>query len=289
MPVSLPVLILFVSSIGWGLTWLPLDYLGKSGVQGPLLILVAFGGAVVFLLPVLLIQYKAWRAQWQLLGLIVIFGGFANLAFQTSLYHGEVIRVMILFYLLPVWGVLGGRIFLGERIDALRVTAVIAALGGAFLILDGPDLIRQLPGWVDLLALGSGFAFAMNNLVFRFAQDIPVGSKVSAMFIGVVIFISVYLLFFEPDSSGLTVANVGLTLLYGIAGITLITFGTQWGVTQLEAGRASIIIVMELVAAIVSAVWLLNQSLGAMELTGIALVMSAALIEGMRGSQVAEA
>ena len=289
MPVSLPVLILFVSSIGWGLTWLPLDYLGKSGVQGPLLILVAFGGAVVFLLPVLLIQYKAWRAQWQLLGLIVIFGGFANLAFQTSLYHGEVIRVMILFYLLPVWGVLGGRIFLGERIDALRVTAVIAALGGAFLILDGPDLIRQLPGWVDLLALGSGFAFAMNNLVFRFAQDIPVGSKVSAMFIGVVIFISVYLLFFEPDSSGLTVANVGLTLLYGIAGITLITFGTQWGVTQLEAGRASIIMVMELVAAIVSAVWLLNQSLGAMELTGIALVMSAALIEGMRGSQVAEA
>ncbi len=289
MPVSLPVLILFVSSIGWGLTWLPLDYLGKSGVQGPLLILVAFGGAVIFLLPVLLIQYKAWRAQWQLLGLIVIFGGFANLAFQTSLYHGEVIRVMILFYLLPVWGVLGGRIFLGERIDALRVTAVIAALGGAFLILDGPDLIRQLPGWVDLLALGSGFAFAMNNLVFRFAQDIPVGSKVSAMFIGVVIFISVYLLFFEPDSSGLTVANVGLTLLYGIAGITLITFGTQWGVTQLEAGRASIIMVMELVAAIVSAVWLLNQSLGAMELTGIALVMSAALIEGMRGSQVAEA
>jgi drug/metabolite transporter (DMT)-like permease len=268
---------------------LPLDYLGKSGVQGPLLILVAFGGAVVFLLPVLLIQYKAWRPQWQLLGLIVIFGGFANLAFQTSLYHGEVIRVMILFYLLPVWGVLGGRIFLGERIDALRVTAVIAALGGAFLILDGPDLIRQLPGWVDLLALGSGFAFAMNNLVFRFAQDIPVGSKVSAMFIGVVIFISVYLLFFEPDSSGLTVANVGLTLLYGIAGITLITFGTQWGVTQLEAGRASIIMVMELVAAIVSAVWLLNQSLGAMELTGIALVMSAALIEGMRGSQVAEA
>ena len=289
MPVSLPVLILFVSSIGWGLTWLPLDYLGKSGVQGPLLILVAFGGAVVFLLPVLLIQYKAWRPQWQLLGLIVIFGGFANLAFQTSLYHGEVIRVMILFYLLPVWGVLGGRIFLGERIDALRVTAVIAALGGAFLILDGPDLIRQLPGWVDLLALGSGFAFAMNNLVFRFAQDIPVGSKVSAMFIGVVIFISVYLLFFEPDSSGLTVANVGLTLLYGIAGITLITFGTQWGVTQLEAGRASIIMVMELVAAIVSAVWLLNQSLGAMELTGIALVMSAALIEGMRGSQVVEA
>ena len=289
MPVSLPVLILFVSSIGWGLTWLPLDYLGKSGVQGPLLILVAFGGAVVFLLPVLLIQYKEWRPQWQLLGLIVIFGGFANLAFQTSLYHGEVIRVMILFYLLPVWGVLGGRIVLGERIDALRVTAVIAALGGAFLILDGPDLIRQLPGWVDLLALGSGFAFAMNNLVFRFAQDIPVGSKVSAMFIGVVIFISVYLLFFEPDSSGLTVANVGLTLLYGIAGITLITFGTQWGVTQLEAGRASIIMVMELVAAIVSAVWLLNQSLGAMELTGIALVMSAALIEGMRGSQVAEA
>jgi drug/metabolite transporter (DMT)-like permease len=285
MSAWLPVVVLLFSSIGWGLTWLPLAYLGNAGVAGPPLILVAFGAAALGLLPVLVIQSDRWRGQLRYLVLIAVFGGYANMAFQSSLYHGEVIRVMILFYLLPVWGVLGGRLFLGERIDAVRVAAVIGALGGAYLLLGGPGLFDQLPSWVDLLAVSSGFAFAMNNLVFRYAQQIPVGSKVSAMFLGVVAFIALYMLAENRVPVDIAPANLVLTMLYGICWVTLITFGTQWGVTRLEAGRASILIVMELVAAVISSVWLLNQSLSRMEVTGIVLVVAAALAEGARAGK----
>ena len=75
---------------------------------------------------------------------------------------------------------------------------------------------------------------------------------------------------------------------YGIVWLMLITLGTQWGVTHLEAGRASIIIVMELVVAVISAVIILNQPLSLVEITGALLVIAAAILEGFR-EEAAEA
>ena len=147
---SLPVIVLFISSVGWGLTWLPIKYLNAQGIEGPLLVLVAFTAASLCLLPFFFRQRHQWLPQLNIVLLIALFGGFANLAFQVAIYHGDVIRVMILFYLLPVWSVLGGVLFLKETIDAKRIFTVIAALLGAFLILGGSSLFQQLPGWIDL-------------------------------------------------------------------------------------------------------------------------------------------
>ena len=59
-------------------------------------------------------------------------GGVANASFQTALAHGEVARVMILFYMLPIWSVLGGCIFLKEKFDLTRALALGACvIGGA--------------------------------------------------------------------------------------------------------------------------------------------------------------
>jgi drug/metabolite transporter (DMT)-like permease len=282
MGVSAPVLVLFLSSIGWGLTWLPLKYLNQQGMQGPQLVFVAFTAAALMLLPAFARQRASWSGQLRYLLLIALFGGFANLSFQIALYEGEVIRVMILFYLLPVWSVLGGRVFLGERIDALRVVTVCGALLGAFLILGGFGVFDARPGWVDLLAIASGMTFALNNIVFRATQDLPVTSKVTAVFIGCAALVGGYLLFSAPPTTVQTPVALLLTMLYGVLWLTLITFGTQWGVTRLEAGRASIIIIMELVTAVVSASLLLGESLTPTERVGGLLVVSAVFIETVR-------
>jgi len=282
---SLPVVVLLFSSTGWGLTWLPLRYFESVGLEGPLLIYIAFASAVMFLLPIFMQQINYWKKGLHLLLLIALFGGIANLSFQSALYYGDVVRVMILFYLLPIWSVLGGRLFLGEPIDTLRIVTLAAAIGGGFLILGGLGIFTRPPDIIDMLAIISGFAFAMNNLVFRAAQSIPVISKVAAMFIGVSVFIGLFLVFdgeaIDMPSSQTTV----LAVLYGVAWLLLITFGTQWGVTHLDAGRASIIIVMELVVAVISAVIILDQPLSAVEMAGAGLVIVAALLEGAREEQ----
>ena len=283
MAIPLPVLVLFFSSVGWGLTWLPLKYLNRQGMQGPPLVLVAFAAAAVALLPVFIRQRRHWRGKAGSLALIALFGGFANLSFQIALVQGEVIRVMILFYLLPVWSVLGGRLFLGERIDALRVVSVVVALLGAFLILGGTALLRTSPGWVDLLAIASGVSFAMNNIVFRATQSLPVTSKVTAVFAGCALMVGGYLLFAAPaPQATFTWPALMLTVLYGVIWLMLITFGTQWGVTRLEAGHASLIIIMELVVAVLSASLLLGETLSPPELAGGFLIAGTVIFETLR-------
>lgn len=282
MGATLPVLVLLISSVGWGLTWLPLKYLNQQGVQGPALVFVAFAAAGLALLPVFALQQSHWRGQLHQLALIALFGGFANLSFQIALYEGDVIRVMILFYLLPVWSVLGGRLFLGERIDALRVVSVSVALLGAFLILGGSALFDTRPGWVDLLAIGSGMAFAMNNIIFRATQSLPVTSKVTAVFVGCALMTGGYLLVAAPVAATYGWQALLLTVLYGVVWLMLITFGTQWGVTRLEAGRASLIIIMELVVAVLSASLLLGETLTPPELVGGLLIAATAVAETLR-------
>lgn len=279
------VLVLLMSSFGWGLTWLPIKALNDMGLDGMHLIFIAFASGAILLLPALIRHYSHWKQNLVLLLLIALAGGFANAAFQTAIFHGDVIRVMILFYMLPVWSVLGGRFFLHEKIDAIRLIAVILCLGGAFLILDIWHNSWQGISWIDLLALGSGLGLAATNILFRFTQSIPVVSKVSSMFIGCTVLMGLSLAIFPatmplPDNNAILYA-----VLYGMFWLTLITFGTQWGVTQMEAGKSSIIIVMELVTSVVSIALITGTDLKLYEIIGGLMVLSAALLEGSREEQ----
>lgn len=277
------VLVLFISSIGWGLTWLPLKAMNDIGLDGMLLVLIAFTSAGLMLMPALISQRKAWLPKFHFVLLVAFFGGMANASFQTAIYHGDVIRVMILFYLLPVWSVLGGKFFFKEKIDVLRAIAVIAALSGAALILGINGTFFEQFSYLDVLAICSGLGLAFNNLVFRATPDIPAASKISAMFLGCAVMIGVSILI--SDSAIIYPENISITgyaIVYGMLWITLITFGTQWAVTHLEAGRSSLIIVTELVVAVVSAAIITQANMSIVEIAGGLLVLSAAIIEGTR-------
>ncbi len=278
----LTLLILAGASVMWGISWLPLKHLNLMGIEGIPLTFIAYGGVAVVLLPVLVRQRAQWRGEGRWLLAIALLGGYANLAFTTAMVYGEVVRVMVLFYLLPVWGVLGGHLFLGERVDIARWLAVALALLGAVLILGGFTALRGAASWTDPLAISAGLTFAANNLVFRARQRAPVPSKVSAMLIGCFVIAGVLMLLDAqawPEQAG---SAWGYAALYGIAFVLVATIGTQWGVTHLESGRASIIIILELVTAVISAVLIGGETMDATEVTGAVLILSAAMIEARR-------
>ena len=279
---SLPVIVLLISSIGWGLTWLPLKFLSSMGMEGLSLVLIAFGAAAIVLMPLTIRQWPTWRGNKRFLVLITIFGGFANISFQTAIFHGDVIRVMILFYLLPAWSVLGGYLFLNEQIDRKRLITLTSALLGAFIILGGPEIFDAAPSWIDLLAIGSGLSFAMNNIVFRYSEQLPLTGKVNAAFVGCALMALIAITLNDDKLSTVSSMNIFWSMLYGIIWLMLITYGTQWGVERLEAGRASILIIMELVVAIISAAIILGETMSQIELLGGMLIIVAALIETFR-------
>lgn len=279
------VLVLALSSIGWGLTWLPLKGLNEMGLDGMQLILIAFASGSVLLAPWLIKQFSSWKNSIRFMLMIALAGGIANASFQTAMYQGDVIRVMILFYMLPVWSVIGGKLFLKEKIDLVRMIAVTLCLSGAYIILDIWHTSWQGISWIDILAIASGMGLAATNILFRFTQGIPVMSKVAFMFLGCTLLIGISFTLSAPASMVADKIAIPLAIAYGAVWLTLITIGTQWAVTQMEAGRSSIIIVMELVAAVVSIALLTNAELKTYEMVGGVMVISAAILEGSRAEQ----
>lgn len=283
MNTRLAVIVLFLSSIGWGLTWMPIKALSEMGIDGLHLVFIAFISGALLLSPWLYRQYPLWKKSLGFMLMIALAGGIANAAFQTAIVHGDVVRVMILFYMLPVWSVLGGRVFLKEKIDKLRIVAVVLCLSGAFIILDVWHTSWQGISWIDLLAISSGMGLAATNILFRFTQAIPVTSKVAAMFIGCTVLIGISLTLFTTSAALPDNGAVPLAMAYGALWLTVITFGTQWAVTRMEAGRSAIIIVVELVVAVVTSALIVGSGLMMFEVIGGLMVLSAAVLEGVRG------
>ena len=277
-----PVLILLFSATLWGLSWWPVKQLVAIGVTGALLPMLAYGIIGISTSWMLWQERHQWRRQTALLLALALVGGWANTAFVSALMVGDVVRVMFLFYLSPVWSVLGGRIFLGERIPAARAVAVAVAVVGLWLVITGGGAPQDISlTLADALALSAGLGFAGNNIIARAAQDIPLRSKTVSVFLGCGLLSGlVFLWQGEPVPDLPTFAWLGV-VLYGFNWLLVATATWQYGVTHIESGRAGVILLAELLVAVVSASWWGGEQLSAIEWIGGALIAGAALIEAL--------
>lgn len=275
------------ASVLWGLTWLPLKHFGAHAVEGAVVTLFAHGTVGLLSLPLLAARYARYRHRASEMVIVAFFGGLANISFAAAIVSGDVMRVMVLFYLLPAWGVLGGRFVLGERIDRNRALSLTFALGGALLVLGGPAVFSAPPSFVDLLAVVSGFALAANNVVFRKLEDVAISTKVCAMFAGSLAWAAaVVVLGFSPIPRGVETGIWIEVVAFGLVWILLATAGTLYGVHHMEAGRASVLIIMELVTAVVSAAVIEETLPNTMACVGGFFILLSALLEGLRAPEV---
>lgn len=275
----LAVAALLVAGLLWGLTWMPLKYFGSRGLNGITLAMMSYGVVGLLALPWMLYRRRSWWPQRRLVLMIAIAGGLANVCFLSAIIRGEVVRVMLLFYLAPVWGVIGGRIFFGEPLTRLRIIGVATAVAGAVLLLGGPAVLAAPPGVVDLLALASGMLYASQNLFTRAADRTPLDAKSLVVFVGCGLMSSV--LVFGTGETFPDMAPLLIGELFAFAALWMLTAMviTAWGVSHLEAGRAAILLVFELVAAVISAMWIAGERLDGFEWIGAAMIVAAALLE----------
>ncbi|QCU89927.1 DMT family transporter [Thiomicrorhabdus sediminis] len=277
---SIAVWTLLGASILWGMTWLPLKYLHQLGFDGILITLWVYLLMFALAMPFVW-RYRAYiTPHWKPLLGVMLLGGGAQLAFNTSMIYGDVIRAMVLFYLIPLWGVLGGRIFLGELITPIRALGMVLSVFGAFLVVGGFDAFESPPTWIDALAIASGFLFAMNNITFRASTETPVMLKVPFMFLGAVLFSTLVVIAMqEPLMPSVSVDAWWILFAYAAIWMMLANLATQWAVTKMESGKSSIILILELVTAVVSASLILGETMSFWEMVGGGFILLAAMLE----------
>jgi drug/metabolite transporter (DMT)-like permease len=265
------------TALFWGLLWYPLRWLAEHGLPGLWATEVLFTSALVLGAPVLW-HYRAQapRRSGLLLGLALT-SGWCNTAFILAVLDGQVVRVMLLFYLSPVWAVLLARLLLRERLPSLALVTLILAVGGAIIILWDPSLGIPWPrGYADWLAISSGLAFALSNVFIRMGQDLAVALKTVIAWLGVTVLSGVLLMSGAGGHAEWNGAALLVAVAIGMVGIVLMSSCLVYGVSRMPVHRSAVILLFEVIVGAVSAQWLAGEALGAREWLGGVLILSAA-------------
>ncbi|GAB4421375.1 MAG: DMT family transporter [Sideroxydans sp.] len=278
-----PVAGLLSGALVWGLIWYPYRVLQDAGISGALATALSYGAAMlcgIFILP------RLWRERSTLGGwvwLLVFSAGWANLGYVLGMLHGEVMRVLLLFYLAPVWTILFSYWLLGERLDRVGYAIVLLSLAGALVMLWQPGAGLPLPRNVsEWLGLTAGMGFALSNVVSRRSSHLSVAVKSFSLWLGTLLLSLPFLLWQGGISQQLVFVSSGLWGLLLLLGLVLCatSFAVQYGVTHLPANRAVVLFLFELVVAAISSWLLAHEAMSVREWTGATLIVAATLLSG---------
>jgi drug/metabolite transporter (DMT)-like permease len=275
----LPVLSLLLSATLWGLVWYPLRLLEARGLEGLWLTLTSYGAALAVGLLWAWPSRHDWRGQTLVLVLMGLAAGWCNVAFVLAVLDGTVVRVLLLFYLSPVWTLALGWLLLAEHPGRAGLVVLVLALLGALVMLWNPAMGLPWPlSEADWLAVSSGFAFACSNVLVRKLRQVSIQTKSLVTWLGVVLVAAGGVLLGSQPAPTVTGDTWFGALLLGWFGFMIMAPAVIYGVSRMPVHRSAVILLFELVVGAVSSLLLSDERIVAQEWAGGALILVAAYL-----------
>ncbi len=283
---------LVFNALVWGTSWWPLRKLHDDGLH-PLwataIIFSLASIAIAIARPQAVVQVLRTPALW----LLVAAAGLTNAAFNWAIVIGDVVRVVLLFYLMPLWTVLLARAVLGERLTAAAALRIALGAVGAAIVLWPPahggagwawaaallPLPRALADWLGVLG---GFSFAFNNVMLRREAARPEAGRSLAMFVGGAMVAGALAAALSASGAvptppapapGWLALTALLTLVFVAGNLSL-----QYGAARLPANRTAVIMLTEVVFASLSALALGGGAMTPQLAVGGAFIVAGALL-----------
>ena len=295
---NLPVLALLLNAVVWGASWWPFRRLQDLGVH-PL-----WATVVIYFIAVTLITAMRPKALREVLRspalwVLLLAAGATNAAFNWGIVIGDVVRVVLLFYLMPLWSVLLARLLLHEAITASAALRVLLALAGAAVVL-WPDQPMGLDGFserlplrlpiphslADWLGVLGGFCFALNNVMLKREAHRSDEARALAMFGGGMVVAGVLALGLAAGgklpwppapAAPWMMITVAMSALFLVGNLAL-----QYGASRLRANVTAVVLVSEVVVAAGTAVAFGAGSLTAQLVVGGSLIVLASLLSAFQ-------
>ena len=256
---------LVLNALVWGVSWWPFRQLQGYGLH-PL-----WATALMYLLiaaGLLAVQFKAWRgfAACPPLWFLAVAAGMTNISFNWAVTVGDVVRVVLLFYLMPAWSVLVAWGLLGEKPTLASLGRLGLAMAGVLIVLKTPEASWPVPqGSADWLAIAGGLCFAITNVLLRKYSHTPGASRMLAMFGGSGLMAALAALLGMSlqlvPGPVLQPAGIPVLLVLSLAFMAGNT-ALQYGAARLAAATTAVVMLTEILFASVSA-----ALLGAAEFT----------------------
>ena len=294
---ALPALALVANAFVWGTSWWPFRHLQAAGLH-PLwataIIFTLASAAIVAARPRALRQVATTPALW----VLVAAAGVTNASFNWAVVIGDVVRVVLLFYLMPLWTVLLARLVLGERLTTAALARIALGVAGAAVVLwpAAPVGGAVSAGWAallplphslaDWLGIAGGFAFAFNNVMLRREAGRPEEGRALAMFLGGAVVAAAVAATLggqgavpwpPPPSTAWLPLTAALAVLFLAGNLAL-----QYGAARMPANRTAVVMLVEVVFASASAITLGGGALTGRLALGGGLIVAAALLAALQ-------
>jgi drug/metabolite transporter (DMT)-like permease len=278
----LPALALLVNAFTWGVSWWPFRQLEAAGLHPLWATALIYAVAVI---AITLVRPVAWKHLFTtpVLWVLVLASGTTNAAFNWAVTIGDVVRVVLLFYVMPLWAVLLAKGLLHERITGAALLRVALALAGAGIVLwpagGGLPLPATLAEWLGVVG---GFSFALNNVMLRREAARPESARALAMFLGGALVALVLALSLSaggtvppppPPTAGWVAGAMALAAAFLVGNLAL-----QYGASRLPANVTAVVMITEVLFASASAVLLGAGVLTPTLWVGGALIVAASLL-----------
>ena len=275
---------LVINAFVWGVSWWPFRELQNAGLH-PL-----WATAAVYLLVcigMLVFYFSAFRdllahpALWWL----ALASGLTNVGFNWAVTVGDVVRVVLLFYLMPAWSVLVAWGMLGERPTRASLVRLSLAMAGVLIVLKTPDSPWPFPqGGADWLALMGGLSFAITNALLRKQSHISSGARMLAMFAGgALLATAVALLGLAWGMLAIPSLQSTGWIIFFFLTVAFVTSNAalQYGAARLPASTTSVVMLTEILFASVSAALLGAADFSPRIVWGGSLILLAALLAAL--------
>lgn len=275
---------LVVNAFIWGVSWWPFRELQNQGLHplwatAAIYLVACLGMLLVY--PVAIKQLLANPLLWW----VALAAGLTNVAFNWAVTVGDVVRVVLLFYLMPAWTVLAAWVMLGERPTRSSMLRLLLAMTGVLMVLKSPTMPWPIPqNTADWLALAGGLCFAVTNVLLRKFNHTPGGARMVAMFLGGAALAGAAALLGlalqnipSPTLAGTAIwAFLGLSVAFIIGNAAF-----QYGAARLPPTTTSLVMLTEILFASVSAALLGAADFSPRVFWGGSLIILAALLAAL--------
>ena len=283
-----PTLALLLGATSWGILWYPFRVIDAAGLSVPVATFVAY--VVAVLIGGVTFRH-AWREflhhpKWLLA--IGLCAGITNVAYLVAIMKAEVVRIVLLFYLAPLWTAPLAHFILKERLTLTGYGVMLLAMSGALVMLWRPELGLALPRNVyEWMGLCAGFTFALSNVLVKGASMVSPEAKSLSGCVGVLAVALPAAVLLSPSAQQLPSLIAPHLLLLSVVGAVLISTSValQFGLSHLSANRAAVILLFELIVAAAAAHYLAGEVTRTMDWIGGAMIVSAGVVAALAGRQ----
>ncbi len=262
-------------SILWGTAAIAIRALSNYGVGVPAQLFFGAIAGCIFILALYGKKVEIIPKKENLKWLIILgmFSGITAITFFYAAIFTKIAYLEFLHYTMPLWVFLLAAFWLKEKITAWKLLALLLAIMGISLIFHGGAGI-DLTNVGNVLALLSAVSYAGMTVIGRKLKDTEQQTSVFwTFFIGIFVALPLFILHNEISLIGIVLISL-YTLVEGIGGYLLYYYALR----NIEASKASIILLIETVFASLFAWMLFGETLTALNIAGGLLILTGAAI-----------